>query len=110
MTKAEIIDCVYEKVGGFSKKESAEVVEAVFETMKDVLSHGDKVKISGFGNFVVREKKERIGRNPQTGDPIPISARRVLTFKPSQVLKNVLNPEKAASRRVSESSALHEES
>jgi len=99
MTKAEIIDCVYEKVGGFSKKESAEVVEAVFEMMKDVLSHGDKVKISGFGNFVVREKKERIGRNPQTGDPIPISARRVLTFKPSQVLKNVLNPEKAAARR-----------
>lgn len=98
MTKAEIIDCVYEKVGGFSKKESAEVVEAVFETMKDVLSQGDKVKISGFGNFVVREKKERIGRNPQTGDPIPISARRVLTFKPSQVLKNVLNPEKAARR------------
>lgn len=108
MTKAEIIDCVYEKVGGFSKKESAEVVEAVFETMKDVLSHGDKVKISGFGNFVVREKKERIGRNPQTGDPIPISARRVLTFKPSQVLKNVLNPEKAA-RRGHEGAALHEE-
>lgn len=99
MTKAEIIDCVYEKVGGFSKKESAEVVEAVFETMKDVLSHGDKVKISGFGNFVVREKKERIGRNPQTGDPIPISARRVLTFKPSQVLKNVLNPDKIALRQ-----------
>ncbi len=98
MTKAEIIDCVYEKVGGFSKKESAEVVEAVFETMKDILAHGDKVKISGFGNFVVREKKERIGRNPQTGEPIPISARRVLTFKPSQVLKNVLNPDKAAQR------------
>jgi integration host factor subunit alpha len=98
MTKAEIIDCVYDKVGGFSKKESAEVVEAVFETMKDILSHGDKVKISGFGNFVVREKKERIGRNPQTGEPIPISARRVLTFKPSQVLKNVLNPDKAAQR------------
>jgi len=109
MTKAEIIDCVYEKVGGFSKKESAEVVEAVFETMKDVLSHGDKVKISGFGNFVVREKKERIGRNPQTGDPIPISARRVLTFKPSQVLKNVLNPEKAAARRGQDPAALHDE-
>jgi integration host factor subunit alpha len=108
MTKAEIIDCVYEKVGGFSKKESAEVVEAVFETMKDVLSQGDKVKISGFGNFVVREKKERIGRNPQTGDPIPISARRVLTFKPSQVLKNVLNPEKAA-RRGHDGSAMQEE-
>jgi integration host factor subunit alpha len=108
MTKAEIIDCVYEKVGGFSKKESAEVVEAVFETMKDVLSHGDKVKISGFGNFVVREKKERIGRNPQTGDPIPISARRVLTFKPSQVLKNVLNPEKAA-RRGHDGAAMQDE-
>lgn len=92
MTKAEIIDQVYEKVGGFSKKESAEVVEAVFDTMKEVLAEGDKVKISGFGNFVVREKKERIGRNPQTGEPIPISARRVLTFKPSQVLKQILNP------------------
>ena len=57
MTKAEIIDCVYEKVGGFSKKESAEVVEAVFETMKETLARGDRVKISGFGNFVVREKK-----------------------------------------------------
>ena len=92
MTKAEIIDAVYEKVGGFSKKEAAEVVEAVFDTMKDVLADGDKIKISGFGNFVVRAKKERIGRNPQTGAPIPISARRVLTFKPSQVLKTVLNP------------------
>ena len=99
MTKAEIIDCVYEKVGGFSKKESAEVVEAVFDMMKDVLARGNKVKISGFGNFVVRDKKRRIGRNPQTGEPIPISARRVLTFKPSQVLKNALNPEKAAARR-----------
>jgi integration host factor subunit alpha len=101
MTKAEIIDSVYEKVGGFSKKESAEVVEAVFETMKGTLAEGDKVKISGFGNFVVREKKQRIGRNPQTGEPIPISARRVLTFKPSQVLKNILNPMKAASKRKS---------
>ena len=91
MTKADIVENVYEKVGGFSKKESAEVVEAVFETMKDVLSHGDKVKISGFGNFVVRDKNSRIGRNPQTGQEITISARRVLTFKPSQVLKNILN-------------------
>ena len=103
MTKAELIDCVYEKVGGFSKKESAEVVEAVFETMKDTLAHSDpeqgKVKISGFGNFVVREKKQRIGRNPQTGEPIPISARCVLTFKPSQVLKNILNPQKASAKQ-----------
>ena len=99
MTKAEIIDCVYDQVGGFSKKESAEVVEAVFDTMKETLARGDRVKISGFGNFVVREKKQRIGRNPQTGEPIPISARRVLTFKPSQVLKNILNPDKAAQKR-----------
>jgi integration host factor subunit alpha len=99
MTKAEIIDCVYDQVGGFSKKESAEVVEAVFDTMKETLARGDRVKISGFGNFVVREKKQRIGRNPQTGEPIPISARRVLTFKPSQVLKNILNPQKAAAKR-----------
>ena len=61
MTKAEIIDAVYEKVGGFSKKESAEIVEAVFDTMKEVLADGKKIKISGFGNFVVRAKKQRIG-------------------------------------------------
>jgi|SRR5690606_12157845 len=98
MTKAEIIDAVYERVGGFSKKEAAEIVEAVFDTMKEVLADGDKIKISGFGNFVVRSKKERVGRNPQTGDPIPISARRVLTFKPSQVLKGVLNPHREEER------------
>ena len=62
--------------------------------VKETLGRGEKIKISGFGNFVVRAKKQRIGRNPQTGAPIPISARRVLTFKPSQVLKGVLNPHK----------------
>ena len=100
MTKAEIIDAVYEKVGGFSKKEAAEIVEAVFDTMKEVLGRSEKIKISGFGNFVVRAKKERTGRNPQTGDPIPISARKVLTFKPSQVLKGVLNPNKEEAKRL----------
>jgi integration host factor subunit alpha len=94
MTKAEIIDSVYEKVGGFSKKEAAEVVEAVFDAMKEVLAEGEKIKLSGFGNFVVREKAARLGRNPQTGDEIVIAARRVLTFKPSQVLKEALNPER----------------
>src|SRR5688572_31941051 len=98
MPKAEIIDGVYEKVGGFSKKEAAEIVEAVFDKMKEVLAKGEKIKISGFGNFVVRAKKQRIGRNPQTGAPIPISARRVLTFKPSQVLKGILNPHKGESQ------------
>ena len=92
MTKADIIEAVYEKVGGFSKKEAAEIVESVFGQIKDTLERGEKIKISGFGNFIVREKKARIGRNPQTGEEITISARRVLTFKPSQVLKNILNP------------------
>ncbi len=102
MTKAEIIDAVYEKVGGFSKKEAAEVVEAVFDTMKEVLADGEKIKISGFGNFVVRQKKERVGRNPQTGAPIPIAARRVLTFKPSQVLKGILNPHKSRAKKAAQ--------
>lgn len=92
MTKADIIEAVYEKVGGFSKKEAAEIVETVFNVVKETLERGEKIKISGFGNFIVREKKARIGRNPQTGEEITISARRVLTFKPSQVLKNILNP------------------
>lgn len=91
MTKADIIENVYERVGGFSKKEAAQIVEAVFDIIKVTLEQGEKIKLSGFGNFVVRDKKSRIGRNPQTGDEITISARRVLTFKPSQVLKNALN-------------------
>lgn len=92
MTKADIIEQIYEKVG-FSKKESAEIVELVFDLMKDTLEKGEKIKISGFGNFVVRQKRPRIGRNPQTGEEIEISARRVLTFRPSQVLKSALNSE-----------------
>jgi len=92
MTKADIIEQIYEKVG-FSKKESAEIVELVFDLMKDTLEKGEKIKISGFGNFVVRQKRPRIGRNPQTGEEIEISARRVLTFRPSQVLKAALNTE-----------------
>ncbi|MCA9526489.1 MAG: integration host factor subunit alpha [Myxococcales bacterium] len=91
MTKADIIEQVYENLGGLSKKESAEIVEKVFETIKTTLERGEKIKISGFGNFVVREKKERTGRNPQTGEEIRILPRKVLTFKPSQVLKNAIN-------------------
>ena len=90
MTKADIVEKVYEKIG-FSKKEASELVEMVFGTLKDKLVVGEKVKISGFGKFEVREKKSRIGRNPQTGDRITISARRVLNFSPSQVLKAMLN-------------------
>jgi integration host factor subunit alpha len=91
MTKGDIIESVYEKLGGFSKKEVSELVDMVFEVMKDTLQGGDKVKVSGFGNFVVKAKNKRVGRNPKTGDEITISARRVLSFKPSQVLKKSLN-------------------
>ncbi|HVI23921.1 MAG: integration host factor subunit alpha [Myxococcales bacterium] len=90
MTKADVVESVC-KEAGFSKKEAAEIVEMVFDTVKDTLERGEKIKLSGFGNFIVREKKSRVGRNPQTGQEIEISARRVLTFRPSQVLKNELN-------------------
>lgn len=92
MTKAEIVEQIYEKIG-FSKKESADIIELVFDTMKETLSKGEKIKISGFGNFVVRQKRTRVGRNPQTGESIEITARKVLTFRPSQVLKSALNKE-----------------
>jgi integration host factor subunit alpha len=91
MTKADIVERIYEKVG-FSKKEASEVVESIFEVIKSRLEHGDKVKISGFGNFVVNQKRPRKGRNPQTGEEIIITGRKVLTFKASQVLKKTINP------------------
>ncbi len=90
MTKADIVETIHEKVG-FSRKESAEIVDLVFDLMKATLESGDKIKISGFGNFLVRQKRSRKGRNPQTGDEIQISSRRVLTFKPSQVLRKSIN-------------------
>lgn len=93
MTKAEIVHALHTKLGGFSKKEASELVDLVFETMKETLGRGEKIKISGFGNFVLRDKRERQGRNPQTGDPITITARRVLNFKASQLLKESLNDE-----------------
>jgi integration host factor subunit alpha len=93
MTKAEIVQALYSKVGGFSRKESAELVDLVFEMMKETLGKGEKIKVSGFGNFVLRDKRQRPGRNPQTGQPIRISERRVLTFKASQILKQALNDE-----------------
>lgn len=90
MTKADLVENVYLKTG-FSKKESADIVEMVFDLMKDTLENGEKIKIAGFGNFVVKEKSTRRGRNPQTGEEISISSRRILTFKPSQVLKAAIN-------------------
>jgi integration host factor subunit alpha len=93
MTKADIVQAVYSRLGGFSKKESADLVDLVFETMKETLGRGEKIKISGFGNFVLRDKRQRQGRNPQTGEPITITERRVLNFKASQLLKQALNDE-----------------
>ncbi len=90
MTKADIVEHIFDKVG-FSKKDVAEVVELVFETIKETAEKGDNVKISGFGNFMVRQKRARRGRNPQTGKDLTITARRVLTFKASQILKEAVN-------------------
>jgi integration host factor subunit alpha len=91
MTKADIVERIYEKVG-FSKKEATDVVESIFELLKGRLQQGEKVKISGFGNFIINAKRPRKGRNPQTGEEIIISGRRVLSFKPSPVLKKSINP------------------
>jgi integration host factor subunit alpha len=92
MTKADIVESIFEKVG-FSKKDVTEVVEFVFETIKDSLEKGDNVKISGFGNFVIRQKRARRGRNPQTGEALTITERKVLTFKPSHIVKDAVNAE-----------------
>jgi integration host factor subunit alpha len=89
MTKADLVDLIYERVGS-SKKEACEVVEAVFGIIEDSLRRGEKVKISGFGSFSVNHKRARRGRNPQTGLTIIIDSRRVLSFKPSQVLKDLI--------------------
>jgi len=90
MTKSDIVETVYQNVG-FTKKRAAEVVNLILDSMKEALEEGQKVKISGFGNFEIRQKDARKGRNPQTGAEITITERRVLTFKPSQVLKDRLN-------------------
>ena len=90
LTKIDLVEQVYFKLG-FSKQESQELVEMVFDILKNHIKSGKTVKVSGFGSFNVRKKKERMGRNPQTGRRMKISARRVLTFKPSPVLKTAVN-------------------
>lgn len=90
MTKADLDDIIYEKLS-CQKKEAVELVELVMETLKDAIATEGHVKISGFGNFVVRQKADRTGRNPQTGEAITITSRKVLTFKPSVLLKNRIN-------------------
>lgn len=90
MTKAKIVDSVYEQVG-LTKKESGDAVELVLETIKETLEGGEELKVSGFGKWEVRHKGERVGRNPRTGVEIMIPERKVLRFKVSQVLKDELN-------------------
>nr|WP_206524160.1 MULTISPECIES: integration host factor subunit alpha [Lujinxingia] len=90
ITKADIVDTVYEKVG-ITKREASDYVDTIFEVMKETLEEGEEIKVSGFGKFEVREKGERVGRNPRTGIEIVIPERRVLRFKVSQVLKDSIN-------------------
>jgi integration host factor subunit alpha len=90
LTKADLVEQVHQQIG-VSKKEANGHVETMLEIMKSSLERGQKVKISGFGSFVVRDKKARKGRNPQTDNSIVISARKVLTFKASQILKSAIN-------------------
>jgi integration host factor subunit alpha len=86
LTKAELAETLFEKVG-LNKRESKDIVEMFFDNIRDALIKGNAVKLSGFGNFQVRDKPARPGRNPKTGEVIPISARRVVTFHASQKLK-----------------------
>jgi len=90
LTKNDLIEHIY-LTTGFSKKESAGIVEEVFETIKSTLVTGENVKISGFGNFTVKHKDSRIGRNPQTGEAIEISDRNIVSFKPSMSLRDQVN-------------------
>ena len=90
MTKADIVEQLYERTG-VSKQEATRITELFLDIMKETLERGEKVKISSFGNFVVRAKRSRRGRNPQTGDDIMITPRKVLTFKSSPLLKQALN-------------------
>lgn len=89
MTKAELSDLLFEKVG-LNKREAKDMVEAFFEEVRTALESGDSVKLSGFGNFQLRDKPQRPGRNPKTGEEIPITARRVVTFHASHKLKSIV--------------------
>lgn len=91
ITRAQLSEAVYEEVG-LSRNESADLVEAVLEEMLNALSDGETVKISSFGSFSIRQKSQRMGRNPKTGEEVPILPRKVIIFKPSHVLKNRINP------------------
>jgi integration host factor subunit alpha len=90
ITRAELSEAVYQRVG-LSRTESAALVELVLKELSDCLAQGETVKLSSFGSFVVRSKGERVGRNPKTGIEVPIEPRRVMVFKPSNILKARIN-------------------
>lgn len=94
LTRADLSDAVHQQVG-LSRSESAELVKSVLDHMTESLVEGDTVKLSSFGTFTVRRKGGRIGRNPKTGEEVPITPRRVLVFRPSHVLKNLINDDAA---------------
>ncbi len=86
LTKADMVEHLYEELG-LNKREAKDLVEMFFEEVRDSLGKGENVKLSGFGNFMLRDKAQRPGRNPKTGEEIPVEARRVVTFRPGQKLK-----------------------
>ena len=90
LTRADLADAIYEEVG-LSRNESSDLIESVLQEISDALVDGESVKISGFGSFTIRQKAERIGRNPKTGEEVPITPRKVLSFKASHVLKDGMN-------------------
>ena len=90
VTRSDLTDAVYREIG-LSRTESQQMVESVLALITDSLVAGEKVKLAGFGTFSLRDKNERMGRNPKTGEEVPITSRRVLVFKPSQVMKDRVN-------------------
>ena len=92
-TRADLAEAIYEEVG-LSRNESSEFVESILEIVSDALVDDEHVKISGFGSFYIKEKSERIGRNPKTGVEVPITSRKVLVFRASHVLKDRINKNK----------------
>jgi integration host factor subunit alpha len=97
LTRADLSEAVHRQVG-LSRTESADLVKSVLDLMTDTLVLGDTVKLSSFGTFMVRQKSGRLGRNPKTGEEVPITPRRVLVFRPSQVMKNQINGEEEESK------------
>lgn len=96
MTKVDLVEVIFEKVG-LSKKEAQDIIEIIFDTIKESFKAGESVKVSGFGTFNVRRKNARRGRNPKTGTELEIAPRRVLTFKASNQLKDVIEKRHAKS-------------